>query len=97
MFGAPFGPGDLWEVRRTARLHPKLPLGHDASDVAVSRSGARLGYLQGLTNVNIWRLDLLASPPKGQKLVASSREQEAPSISPDGSKVTFESNRTGSN
>jgi len=63
----------------------------------VSRSGARLGYVQGLTNVNIWRLDLLASPPKAQRLVVSSRQQRAPSLSPDGSKIAFESDRTGPN
>ena len=56
----------------------------------------RLGYVQGLTNVNIWRLDLLASPPKAQRLVVSSRQQEAPNLSPDSSKIAFESNRTGS-
>jgi len=56
----------------------------DASDVAVSRTGARLA-MQELTNVNVWRLDLLASPRR-QKLVVSSREQEAPSISPDARK-----------
>jgi dipeptidyl aminopeptidase/acylaminoacyl peptidase len=77
--------------------HKHIPLGHDATDLAVSRSGARLGYVQGLTNVNIWRLDLLASPPRSQKLVVSSREQKAPSVSPDGSKIAFESNRTGPN
>jgi Tol biopolymer transport system component len=99
VFSAPFfASGDLWEVSPDRPdFTQKLPLGHDVSDVAVSRSGARLAYVQGSTNVNIWRLDLRASPPKGQKLVVSSREQKAPSISPDGSKIAFESNRTGSN
>ena len=98
-FSAPFyGFGELWEVSPgRPDFTQKLPLGHDATDVAVSRSGARLAYVQGLTNVNIWRLDLLASPPRSQKLVVSSREQKAPNISPDGSKIAFESNRTGSN
>ena len=97
VFSAPFGFGDLWEVSPgRPDFTQKLPLGHDASDVAVSRSGARLSYVQGLTNVNIWRLDLLASAPRSQKLVVSSREQEAPSISPDDSRIVFESNRTGS-
>jgi len=70
-FSAPFyGFGELWEVSPgRPDFTQKLPLGHDATDVAVSRSGARLAYVQGLTNVNIWRLDLLASPPRSQKLV----------------------------
>jgi Tol biopolymer transport system component len=98
VFSAPFGLGDLWEVSPDRPdFTQKLPLGHDATTVAVSPSGARLGYVQGLTNVNIWRLDLLTSPPRVQELVVSSREQKAPSISPDGSKIAFDSNRTGSN
>jgi len=53
-------------------------------------------YVQGVTNINIWRLDLLASPPKADKLIVSSREQLSPSITPDGSKIAFQSDRTGS-
>jgi Tol biopolymer transport system component/DNA-binding winged helix-turn-helix (wHTH) protein len=90
--------GNLWETSLD-RLgdKQKLPFGYDALDIAVSPSAHRLAYVQGLTNTNIWRLDLLASPPKAGKLVISSRQQIAPSISPDGSKVAFQSNRTGFN
>jgi Tol biopolymer transport system component/DNA-binding winged helix-turn-helix (wHTH) protein len=72
-----------------------LPLGHDASDLAARPSGPGLAYVQGSTNVNIWRLDLLASPPQARKLAASSREQLSPGISPDGSKIAFESMQSG--
>ena len=91
------GAGNLWEASLgrpgTAQ---KLPFGYNASDIAVNPAAHRLVYVQSLTNTNIWRLDLLASPPKAGKLIVSSREQIAPSISPDGSKIAFESNRTGS-
>ena len=90
--------GNLWE---TSLARPgdkqKLPFGYDAQDIAVSPSAHRLAYVQGITNTNIWRLDLLASPPKAERLIVSSRQQIAPSISPDGSKIAFESNRTGPN
>ena len=89
--------GNLWEV---AMDRPgdaqKLPFGYDALDIAVSPTAHRLAYVQGLTNTNIWRLDLLGSPPKADKLIVSSRQQIAPSISPDGSKIAFQSDRTGS-
>jgi len=90
--------GNLWETS-LARLgdKQKLPFGYDALDLAVSPSAHRLAYVQGLTNTNIWRLDLVASPPNAGKLLISSRQQIAPSISPDGSKVAFQSNRTGFN
>ncbi len=64
-------------------------------DVTVSRKGHRLAYVQAVRNVNIWRLDLSGSPVQAQKLISSSREQIAPSFSPDGSKIAFSANRSG--
>ena len=87
------GSGDLWEVSLAQPGDAqKLLFGYDALDITVSPSAHRLAYVQGLTNTNIWRLDLQALP-KAEKLVVSSRQQISPSISPDGSKIAFESNR----
>jgi len=96
VFSSPWN-GDLWQTSLSRPGYAeKLPFGHDASDVAVSPAGHRLAYVQGTKNVNIWRLDLSGSPPKARKLIVSSREQIAPNISPDGSKIAFGSNRSGS-
>jgi Tol biopolymer transport system component/DNA-binding winged helix-turn-helix (wHTH) protein len=88
--------GGLWELALT---HPeraqKLPIGHDVSDVTVSSSSHRLIYVQGSTNTNIWQLDLQGSRAQAHKLIVSSAEQESPSISPDGRRIAFESNRNG--
>ena len=96
LFSSPAIGGGLWEVGLT---HPeraqRLPIGHDVSDVAVSSSGHRLVYLQSSTNTNIWQLDLQGSPAQAHKLIASSAEQESASISPDGRRITFESDRSG--
>ena len=96
IYSSPAIRGALWEVALT---HPeraqRLPIGHDVSDVAVSSSGHRLVYLQDSTNTNIWHLDLQGSPPQAHKLIASSAEQESASISPDGRRIAFESNRSG--
>ena len=90
--------GNLWEISVGRRGDAqKLPFGYNALDIAVSPSAHRLAYVQGVRNMNIWRLDLQASPPKADKLIVSSRQQGAPSISPDRSKIAFESDRTGSN
>ena len=93
------GAGDLWEVSLARPYDPqRLPIGHDANDIAVSPSGHRLAYVQGVANTNIWRLDLLASPPKASKLVelAMSTWRQIPNgISPDGKRIAFESSRTG--
>ena len=72
-----------------------LPIGHEASDLAARRSSPGLAYVHGSTNINIWRLDLLTSPRQARKLAASSSEQGSPDISPDGSKIAFESTQSG--
>jgi Tol biopolymer transport system component/DNA-binding winged helix-turn-helix (wHTH) protein len=95
VFSSPWN-GDLWETSLSRPGYAeKLPFGHDATDVAVSRVGHQLAYVQGVTNVNIWRLDLSGSPPQARKLIVSSRGQIAPNFSPDGSKIAFLSNRSG--
>ena len=90
--------GDLREIAlsRPGRTE-KLPVGHDASDVAVSPATNRLAFTQNRRNVNIWRLDLSEGQPHVRKAISSSREQTAPNISPDGSRIAFESNRSGGN
>ena len=88
--------GALWETSFVAHGRSEiLPIGHDSSDLAARTSRPGLAYVQGSSNTNIWRLDLFASPPQARKLVTSSRDQSAPSISPDGSKIAFGSTRTG--
>ncbi len=88
--------GALWEtsLARPSQIEI-LPVGHDATELAAVRPGPGLAYVQGSTNVNIWRLDLLASPSQARKLVISTRSQTGPSISPDGSMIAFESTRSG--
>jgi len=88
--------GALWEtsLSRPSQIEI-LPVGHDASDLAARPQSPGLAYVQGSTNVNIWRLDLLTSPPQARKLVTSSREELSPAISPDGSRIAFQSTRSG--
>jgi Tol biopolymer transport system component len=96
VFSSPWN-GDLWQTSVSRPDYAeKLPFGHDASDVAVSWTGHRLAYVQRAKNVNIWRVDLSGSPGQPRKLIVSSREQIAPNISPDGRKIAFASNRSGS-
>ena len=97
VFSTSFNGGDLWEVALTRPNHPeKLPIGHDASDIAVSPTGNRLAFTQNRSNTNIWRVDLSDPQAQARRVVSSSREQTAPSISPGGNQITFESNRSGS-
>jgi Tol biopolymer transport system component len=79
------------------RQPEKLPIGHDADDIAVSPAGNRLAFMQTRSNANIWRVDLSEPSAAARKVVSSSRRQTGPHISPDGNQIAFESNRSGSN
>jgi Tol biopolymer transport system component len=90
--------GDIWEVSLGNPNSPvKLPVGQDAFDVTMSSKAKRLAFAQSRTNVNIWRLELGAIEKHARMVIASTREQRAPDISPNGDQVAFESNRSGSN
>ena len=58
-----------------------------------------LAYVRSAVNANIWKLDLhdlthVAGEPS--ELVTSTRQQAAPSFSPDGMRIAFQSDRSGS-
>jgi Tol biopolymer transport system component len=73
-----------------------MSVGHDATSAIVSSSGNRLAYVQTQINGNIWRVDLDGEKAKARILVTSTREQYDPIISPDGRRIVFRSNRSGS-
>ena len=90
--------GSLWEVYLDQPNQiERLPVGHDATDLAVSPARNGLAFTQNRRNVNIWRLDLAGPQLHAKKVVTSSREEIAPDISPDGAHIAFGSNRTGNN
>ena len=65
----------------------------------LSRQGNRLAWAQSVDDTNIWRLELDATgKPKTapQQLIASTRLDVDARFSPDGSKIAFASNRSGS-
>ena len=92
----PDGGKFIWEMEAAHPEHRwRLPLAHDASDLAVSRNGNSLAYVQSFLSTNIWKLSLTAQPV-AHMLIASTRNQNNPSVSPDGLKIAFESDRGGS-
>jgi Tol biopolymer transport system component len=72
-----------------------MPFGHDGTSATVSSSGNRLAYVQTQISGNIWRVDLDGAKAKARILVTSTREQYGPLISPDGGRIIFMSNRSG--
>ena len=84
----------------TSSLSPIESLGTEVTSLAVSRNGQRAVYSVGTRNANIWRLDLgpsdKSAAPKAESLVVSTKREVHPQYSPDGRRIVFYSNRSGS-
>jgi len=94
------GGASLWRIPATGgSAEPLVPSGEQASRISVSRQGHLLAYARSLINTDIWRLEMLSGLGKrssSTKLISSSGSQTSPQYSPDGKKVVFMSNRSGS-
>jgi Tol biopolymer transport system component/DNA-binding winged helix-turn-helix (wHTH) protein len=72
--------------------------GEGARQPAISRQG-RLAYQRSTIDANIWRLRLNAGRPAVEppiKLIASTHLDHMPKYSPDGTRIAFASDRSGS-
>lgn len=85
--------GALWQVDLKGSV-TRLPFGEEASTPAVSSSG-QLAYARGTERLEIWRVDL-DSKTAAQPLISSTRRQMNAQISPDGTRIAFQSDRSGS-
>ncbi len=98
--GAPGTGSSLWRVSASGGTPERLAFaGEDAANPAMSLRGDRLAYEQRSYDANIWKLEVPTSAHPGRppaKWIASSRSEAGPQVSPDGSKIAFQSDRTGS-
>ena len=91
----------LWRLSASGAGSPQ-PLafaGQDADYPAISRKGDRLVFVRVLRDVNIWRLDVPETDRQTSataKFIASTREDRVPQYSPDGRRIAFQSDRSGS-
>jgi len=98
------GGFSLWRVAVSGGTPERVAVtGQNAYSPAISRQGNRLAYNVSSLDSNIVRLDR-ASPTNQAagrqnsptKLISSTRQDHSPQFSPDGSKVVFVSDRSGS-
>ena len=89
--------GGLLEIGANGGQPRRLSFAQTAvsQDEQIASRGNRLVYVQLQVNVNIWRVDLKSGLTRSL-LAPTSRQQRAPSISPDGKRIAFESDRSGS-
>src|SRR5262249_5976691 len=70
-------------------------LGYSMSPMAFSRNGRRMAFARGGVDADIWRHDL-SGREAPRKLIASSLYDSFGVYSPDGKRIVFTSNRSGS-
>ena len=93
--GWPIKTSWLWKVPLRGGEPERLPFGQDGIELSIR--GNRLVYVRQTVNRNIWRrkLNSLLSVGSPERYISSTRIQSGPQFSPDGSKITFESTRSG--
>jgi len=93
----PGNGGELWQLSSSG-VATQLPFGEEGSAPAVAAKGDRIAYVRGRGTFDIWRADLTAGNPgeTATKLIYSTRTQASARYSPDGTRIAFQSNRSGS-
>ncbi len=91
----------LWKVAVAGGEAEQLPVGREnAYAPALSRDGRRLAYVWGQSKSDIWRFEVPRGPGRAKpptKLIASTEGQAEQQFSPDGKRIVFVSDRSGSN
>jgi eukaryotic-like serine/threonine-protein kinase len=95
------GNSRLWRISPRGGEPERLPggIGENASFLAISRKGDRLAYTRSVVDTNIWRYPMPGKAAPGEtpvRLISSTRHEQGPKYSPDGQRIVFASNRSGS-
>jgi Tol biopolymer transport system component len=93
----PGNGGELWRLSLGGEV-TQLPFGEEGSAPAVAAKGDRIAYVRGRGTLDIWRADLTTEHPEetATRLIYSTRTQMLARYSPDGTRIAFQSNRSGS-
>src|SRR3954462_10524470 len=89
----------LWRIPLAGGKPEMLLFAQDVESVAVAHTGKRLAYAQVRHPGNIWQVELGDQTKRAgaaSKLIASSRGDAGPHVSPDGKSIAFQSWRSGS-
>ena len=90
----------LWKLRPGPIVGAILPLlgpGENAQLPSVAKQGRRLAYTRAERDLNIWKMDVGHGPEmmEPKAVIASTRMDQSPQFSPDGERIAFVSDRSG--
>jgi Tol biopolymer transport system component/DNA-binding winged helix-turn-helix (wHTH) protein len=95
------GLRSLWRVSLNGGEPVKLEVSaRTPAWPTISLSSHRLGFVESFQDANVWRLPLTVSdgqPKSPTKLISSTRYDSSAQYSPDGKRIAFRSDRSGSN
>jgi Tol biopolymer transport system component/DNA-binding winged helix-turn-helix (wHTH) protein len=93
--GWPINSGWLWKVPLRGGEPERLQVGQEGIEPSIR--GNRLVYVRQTANLNIWRrkLNSSLSASPSDRLISSTMMESGPQFSPDGTKIAFESTRSG--
>jgi Tol biopolymer transport system component len=91
----------LWRVSASGGTPERLltAVGYTISRLSISRKGNRLAYAQQFLDTNIWRVELASTKRKVSEpamLISSSKSDADAQYAPEGKRITFRSDRSGS-
>jgi Tol biopolymer transport system component len=90
----------LWKITATGGTPERLAgVGQNVFSLAIAPQGNRLAYEQRIHDTNIYRVDTSDAASQSRphtRLIASTFQDDSPSYSPDGRRLAFVSDRTGS-
>jgi eukaryotic-like serine/threonine-protein kinase len=95
------GDTGLWRVSASGGTPERLVIavGYTINRLSISRQGDRLVYSQHFLDTNIWRVELAGAKGRASAptmLISSSKADSAPQYAPEGKRITFGSDRSGS-
>jgi len=85
----------LWRISFRGGRAERLQFGEGGIEPSVT--GSRLAYVQQRANITVWKRNLssLVSAGSPERLIASTKMESGPQVSPDGTRIAFESTRSG--
>jgi Tol biopolymer transport system component len=88
----------IWSIpAKGGTPEPLTIAGRSVRDVTASPDGSRVLYTDRVQNSNIWRVDLTAGQAAApQQILASTGRNDSLQYSPDGRRIVFGSDRSGS-